>query len=112
MKPRGESLAEATGSKEPSHNGAPTKAAVAEALSEDVYKWGQPILEHAARFGSQLCGKHRGEAVLRPGDTIEPKIGSVPTNDITSVSGAYMIDGHGYVNMPNLGKVKNGGLTI
>jgi polysaccharide biosynthesis/export protein VpsN len=52
-----------------------------------------------------------GEAVLRPGDTIELKIGGVPSNDTASVSGAYMIDGQGYVNMPNLGKVKIGGLT-
>jgi protein involved in polysaccharide export with SLBB domain len=52
-----------------------------------------------------------GEAVLRPGDTIELKIGGVPSNDTTSVSGAYMIDGQGYVNMPNLGKVRIGGLT-
>ena len=52
-----------------------------------------------------------GEAVLRPADTIELKIGGVPSNDTTSVSGAYMIDGQGYVNMPNLGKVKIGGLT-
>jgi polysaccharide biosynthesis/export protein VpsN len=52
-----------------------------------------------------------GEAVLRPGDTIELKMGGVPANDTTAVSGAYMIDGQGYVNMPNLGKVKIAGLT-
>jgi protein involved in polysaccharide export with SLBB domain len=52
-----------------------------------------------------------GEALLRPGDTIELKIGGVPSNDTASVSGAYMIDGQGYVNMPNLGKVRIGGLT-
>jgi protein involved in polysaccharide export with SLBB domain len=52
-----------------------------------------------------------GEALLRPGDTIELKIGGVPANDTTSVTGAYMIDGQGYVNMPNLGKIRIGGLT-
>jgi polysaccharide biosynthesis/export protein VpsN len=52
-----------------------------------------------------------GEAVLRPGDTIQLKIGGVPTNDTSNVSGAYMIDGDGNVNMPNLGKVRIGGLT-
>lgn len=58
------------------------------------------------------CGvTFAGEAVLRPGDTIELKIGGVPATDTTAVSGAYMIDGQGYVNMPNLGKVKIGGLT-
>ena len=52
-----------------------------------------------------------GEAVLRAGDTIELKIGGVPANDTGTVSGNYMIDGDGNVNMPNLGKVKIGGLT-
>jgi polysaccharide biosynthesis/export protein VpsN len=56
-------------------------------------------------------GAFAGEAVFRPGDTIELKIGGVPATDITAVSGAYMIDGQGFVNMPNLGKVKIGGLT-
>jgi polysaccharide biosynthesis/export protein VpsN len=52
-----------------------------------------------------------GEAVLRPGDTIELKIGGVPATDTNTVSGNYMIDGEGYVNMPNLGRVKIGGLA-
>jgi polysaccharide biosynthesis/export protein VpsN len=52
-----------------------------------------------------------GEAVLRPGDTIQLKIGGVPANDTSNVSGAYTIDGDGNVNMPNLGKVRIGGLT-
>jgi protein involved in polysaccharide export with SLBB domain len=52
-----------------------------------------------------------GEAVLRPGDTIQLKIGGVPADDTSNVSGAYMIDGDGNVNMPNLGKVRIGGLT-
>src|SRR6202007_2333104 len=52
-----------------------------------------------------------GEAVLRPGDTIELKIGGVPASDTTNVSGSYMIDGDGNGNMPNLGKVRIGGFT-
>jgi polysaccharide biosynthesis/export protein VpsN len=52
-----------------------------------------------------------GEAVLRPGDTIELKIGGVPSTDTGTVSGNYMLDGDGYVNMPNLGRVKIGGST-
>jgi polysaccharide biosynthesis/export protein VpsN len=52
-----------------------------------------------------------GEAVLRPGDTIELKIGGVPASDTSNVSGSYMIDGDGNVNMPNLGKVRIGGFT-
>ena len=50
-----------------------------------------------------------GEAVLRPGDTIQLKIGGVPANDTSTLSGAYTIDGDGNVNLPNLGKVRIGG---
>jgi hypothetical protein len=52
-----------------------------------------------------------GEKVLRSGETIGLKIGGVPAQDMAAVSGAYLIDEQGYVNMPNLGKVKVAGST-
>jgi polysaccharide biosynthesis/export protein VpsN len=51
------------------------------------------------------------EATLRPGDTIELKLGGVPSTETQSVSGEYQIDGDGFVNMPNIGKVRIGGLS-
>jgi polysaccharide biosynthesis/export protein VpsN len=51
------------------------------------------------------------EATLRPGDTIEMKLGGVPSTETQSVSGEYQIDGEGFVNMPNIGKVRIGGLS-
>jgi len=51
------------------------------------------------------------DATLRPGDTIDLKLGGVPSTEIGSVSGQYLIDGNGYVNMPNIGKVRIGGLS-
>jgi len=51
------------------------------------------------------------EATLRPGDTIEMKLGGVPSTETQSVSGEYQIDGDGFVNMPNIGKVRIGGLS-
>jgi polysaccharide export outer membrane protein len=51
------------------------------------------------------------EATLRAGDTIDLKLGGVPSTETQSVSGAYQIDGEGFVNMPNIGKVKIGGLS-
>jgi protein involved in polysaccharide export with SLBB domain len=51
------------------------------------------------------------EAVLRPGDQIEIRLGGVPSEDIGQVSAAYTIDGQGYVNMPHIGKVKAAGVT-
>ena len=53
-----------------------------------------------------------GEIFLRPSDTIQLKISGVPANDMKAVTGEYMIDGQGYVNMPNLGRIKIAGLSI
>ena len=51
------------------------------------------------------------DAILRPGDQIEMKLGGVPTIDISSVSGIYTIDGTGAVNLPYVGRLKIAGLT-
>jgi protein involved in polysaccharide export with SLBB domain len=52
------------------------------------------------------------ELTLRPSDTIQLKIGGVPANDAKAVAGEYVIDGQGYVNLPNLGRIKIAGLTL
>ena len=52
------------------------------------------------------------EFILRPSDTIQLKIGGVPANDAKAVAGEYVIDGQGYVNLPNLGRIKIGGLAL
>jgi protein involved in polysaccharide export with SLBB domain len=51
------------------------------------------------------------DATLRPGDTMDLKIGGVPATEISSVSGQYTIDGEGSVNLPYIGRVKIGGLA-
>jgi protein involved in polysaccharide export with SLBB domain len=52
------------------------------------------------------------EFILRPSDTIQLKIGGVPTNDAKVVTGEYVIDGQGYINLPNFGRIKIAGLTL
>jgi protein involved in polysaccharide export with SLBB domain len=52
------------------------------------------------------------EFILRPSDTIELKIGGVPANDAKAVTGEYVIDGQGYINLLNLGQIKIAGLTL
>jgi protein involved in polysaccharide export with SLBB domain len=52
------------------------------------------------------------ELTLRPSDTIQLKIGGVPANDAKAITGEYAIDGQGYVNLPNLGRIKIAGLTL
>jgi len=51
------------------------------------------------------------DATLRPGDTMDLKIGGVPATEISSVSGQYTIDGEGNVNLPYIGRVKIAGLA-
>lgn len=51
------------------------------------------------------------DAVLRPGDQIEIRLGGVPSEDTTLVSGQYQVDGQGFVNMPHIGKIRAAGTT-
>jgi protein involved in polysaccharide export with SLBB domain len=52
------------------------------------------------------------EFILRPSDTIQLKIAGVPANDAKAVNGEYTIDGQGYINLANLGRIKISGLTL
>lgn len=49
---------------------------------------------------------HAQDAVLRSGDTVELRIGGVPTEEIQQVSGPYTVDGEGFLNLPHIGKVR------
>ncbi len=51
------------------------------------------------------------DAVLRPGDQIEIRIGGVPSEDVGQVTGIYTVDGEGHINMPHIGKVQAAGAT-
>lgn len=51
------------------------------------------------------------DALLRPGDQIEIRLGGVPGDEIAQVSGSYPIDGNGEVNLPHIGRVRAAGLT-
>lgn len=48
---------------------------------------------------------------LREGDKILIRLGGVPSEEITAVSGEYEIDGQGYVNLPHIGRIKADGKT-
>ena len=52
------------------------------------------------------------EFILRPSDTLQLKIAGVPVNDAKAITAEYVIDGQGYINLPNLGRIKISGLTI
>lgn len=50
------------------------------------------------------------DAAFRTGDTIELRIGGVPAEETQLVTGAYTVDGEGYINLPHVGKVLAAGL--
>jgi len=51
------------------------------------------------------------DAVLRAGDQIEIRLGGVPPEEVSQVTGVYTIDGDGFINMPHIGKVRAAGAT-
>lgn len=51
------------------------------------------------------------DAVLRPGDQIEIRLGGVPSEEVSQVTGVYTVDGDGFINMPHIGKVQAAGAT-
>jgi len=51
------------------------------------------------------------DAKLRSGDQLEIRLGGVPPEESSAVTGMYTIDGAGSINLPHIGKVKASGLT-
>lgn len=51
------------------------------------------------------------DATLRPGDSVDIRIGGVPQEEVMQVTGQYMVDGEGFVNLPHIGKIRAGGQT-
>jgi len=51
------------------------------------------------------------DAPLRTGDSIELRIGGVPAEDAAAVSGPYLVDNDGQINLSHIGKVAVAGRT-
>lgn len=51
------------------------------------------------------------DATLRVGDQVEIRLGGVPGDEISAVTGIYTVDGEGAVNLPHIGKVRAAGMT-
>ena len=51
------------------------------------------------------------DAVLREGDQIEIRLGGVPAEEVSQVTGPYTVDGEGFINMPHIGKIRAAGAT-
>jgi polysaccharide export outer membrane protein len=48
---------------------------------------------------------------FREGDTLELRIGGVPSEETQLITGTYTVDGEGFINLPHIGKVRALGLT-
>ena len=66
-----------------------------------------------ATVAALLIGAHAWsqDVVLRAGDQLDVRVGGVPPEDITQISGPYPIDGQGFINLPHIGKIKAAGVT-
>ena len=51
------------------------------------------------------------DVVLREGDQVEVRLGGVPAEEVTQVSGSFTVDGQGFINLSHIGKVRAAGLT-
>lgn len=51
------------------------------------------------------------DVTFRVGDTLELRIGGVPSEETTLVTGSYTVDGEGFINLPHIGKVRAAGLS-
>jgi protein involved in polysaccharide export with SLBB domain len=51
-----------------------------------------------------------GQAVLRPGDTVEIRLAGVPSDEIAAFTAAYVVDDAGMLNLPYIEEVRAGGL--
>ncbi|MDX2080692.1 MAG: polysaccharide biosynthesis/export family protein [Terrimicrobiaceae bacterium] len=51
------------------------------------------------------------DAALRAGDQVEIRLGGVPGDEVSAVTGIYTVDGEGSINLPHIGKVRAAGMT-
>ena len=50
------------------------------------------------------------QAALRPGDTVNLRLGGVPSEDSSQFSAVYSIDSRGFLNLPYIGEIRAAGL--
>ena len=53
-----------------------------------------------------LASSAMAQAPMRPGDAFDLRIGSVPSDDQSTISSTYTVDGEGYVNLAYIGKIQ------
>jgi len=60
-------------------------------------------------FSAAVAGAQ--DVMLRAGDQIEIRLGGVPAEEITQISGPHTVDGQGFINLAYIGKIRAAGLS-
>ena len=58
-----------------------------------------------------LAATSAADVAFRVGDTMELRIGGVPSEETQLITGSYTVDGEGFINLPHIGKVRAAGLS-
>jgi polysaccharide export outer membrane protein len=70
-----------------------------------------PTVPTLADQGSGSASMFDQDIRLRSGDQMDIRLGGVPIEEINQVTGTYTIDTEGFVNMPQIGRIRASGLT-
>lgn len=69
------------------------------------------LLIFVAGFFSTETALIAQDAALRTGDTIEVRLGGVPSGDVSQITGSYVVDNQGFINLSYINKISVGGKT-
>ena len=70
-----------------------------------------PLAVTACGLACATLAFAQSDTLLRPGETIEVRIGGVPGDEASLFNSTYSVDGSGRLNLPHIGEVIVGGLS-
>ncbi len=73
----------------------------------DAMRTGLRILAFVAAIGTLAAQ----DAVIRAGDSVGIRIGGVPMEESSQISGSYQVDGQGFINLTYIGRMVAAGKT-
>ena len=62
-------------------------------------------------FCSGIPSGYSQDAELRTGDTLELRLGGVSSSDVTQITGSYVVDNQGFINLAYINKISVVGKT-
>jgi protein involved in polysaccharide export with SLBB domain len=74
-------------------------------------KLSNPTILLLAIFGIGTASLSAQDAALRIGDSLELRLGGVPSGDISQITGSYVVDNSGCINLAYVNKISVAGKT-